>query len=361
MPTGLPRPASGPVLALDIGGTWFRSALVGPQRCIRDRRAVPAISRRNHPGATPAELKERLVDHLVAEARARAATEPGLARVGISMGAALHQHTGVIWNSGPLWGDDATPFDLPTKLRQRAPDLVWHVVNDVSAALLALVLGAAEPPTHDVCYITVSTGIAARIWSHRAGGIVVDEISGLQGEIGHLPVMAEFLGRVLPTVCDCGGAQHLNSVSSGRGIATVLAHIANEYPVVAAALGIVPGADPVEAFTRALERDAPFARDVLSTCLRPLATCVLSMIACNPAVTKIHFGGGVTAGLGKARWKDALVTELDRYGAYQISSRKPGFFHDLIDVVDATDLGLVGAGLVALRAAPANLVPLEAI
>lgn len=342
-------------IAMDIGGTWFRSARVGADGQVVDRRSAPALSARNHPGKTALELQDALVTYLIAEARYHARQAPRSSMVGISMGAALDHRTGVIWNSGPLWGAFNTPFDLGGALRRQAPEFNWHVTNDVSAALLALVAQSGQPDGSDVCYVTVSTGIAARIWSARAGGIVVDSIAGMQCEIGHLPVTAEFRGGFLPLTCDCGGAHHLNAVSSGRGMESVLQHVLNCHPEIARGLGLAQSSDFAAEFKAALERDAPFARDLLSTCLRPLARVILSMLTCNPAIARIYFGGGVPAGLGPELWRDALLAELEAYGAYQISDRYPGFFRDLIRVVDGADLGLLGAAQIATCNVPVVL------
>ncbi|MDO6589135.1 hypothetical protein DS901_04235 [Loktanella sp. D2R18] len=346
---------AGQAIAMDIGGTWFRSARVGADGGLSDRRSAPALSARNHPEKTAADLRAALFSYLVAEARHHADRAPGIGAVGVSMGAAMHHRTGVIWNSGPLWGACSDPFDLGSALRQRAPEFDWHVTNDVSAALLALVTGDGHPVVSDTCYITVSTGIAARIWSARAGGIVIDDIAGLQGEIGHLPVTATFRGRVLPLTCDCGGAHHLNAVSSGRGMEAVLEHVRETHPGIAHGLGLAQGGDHITAFGTALDRDAHFAHDILSTCLRPLAQVVLTMIAANPAIARIHFGGGVLDGLGPERWRDALIGELETYGAYQISERHPAFFNELVRIVDGGDLGLLGAAQIATRGAPVFL------
>jgi predicted NBD/HSP70 family sugar kinase len=342
-------------IAMDIGGTWFRSARVGADGQVMDRRSAPALSARNHPGKTALELQDALVTYLIAEARHHAGQAPGCCTVGISMGAALDHRTGVIWNSGPLWGACNIPFDLGSALRRHSPEFKWHVTNDVSAALLALVAQNEQPGGSDVCYITVSTGIAARIWSARAGGIVVDDIAGMQGEIGHLPVTAEFRGRVLHLTCDCGGAQHLNAVSSGRGMVSVLQHVLDCHPEIARGLGLVLGGDFAAEIKAALERDAPYARDLLSTCLRPLAQVILSILTCNPAIARIHFGGGVLAGLGPELWRDALLVELESFGAYQISDRHPGYFWDLVRVVDGADLGLLGAAQIATCGVPVVL------
>jgi len=139
-------------------------------------------------------------------------------RVSIALGAALDQRTGVVWNAGPLWGDHCEPFDLRTALQSALPQIDWIIVNDVTATLVSIARQRREPLTGTLMYVTVSTGIAARTWSSALDGIPIDGLAGLQGEIGHLPVACSFRESVLHGRCDCGGSDHLNAFSSGRGL-----------------------------------------------------------------------------------------------------------------------------------------------
>jgi len=343
------------VIVIDVGGTLFRSARVGVAGQLEDRRTTPAISMRNYPGKSTADLQKDLLAYLITEARFHRAVARGSCTVGVSVGAALHHRTGVIWNSGPLWGGSNVPFELSRKLREQAPEFDWHITNDVTAALLAVIAQGGHPVGRDICYVTVSTGIAARIWFANTAGIVVDDVAGLQGEIGHIPVTAEFQGKTLPLTCDCGGLHHLNAVSSGRGIEAVLDHIRCTIPEISRELNLVSGGDHAATFKAALDRGSPIARELLSTCLRPLAQVVLTMIACNPSIARIYFGGGVPTGLGLKLWRDAFLQVLDLYGAYQISGRYPEFFGEMIRVVDGTDLSLLGAGWIASQTDPVYL------
>ncbi|MCG8711017.1 iron-containing alcohol dehydrogenase [Brenneria sp. 4F2] len=61
-----------------------------------------------------------------------------------------------------LWGSHEAPFDMLGALSSKRADVAWHVVNDVTAALLHAASLPLCAEDQKVMLVTISTGIAAR-------------------------------------------------------------------------------------------------------------------------------------------------------------------------------------------------------
>lgn len=98
-------------------------------------------------------------------------------------------------------------LDVGPELSRRLDNADVHVINDLTAAGLALAAGGL----HDFAVITVGSGIGHKVF---AGGKPVVGPGGRGGELGHLVVDWS------PTAaaCDCGGRGHLGAMASGRAI-----------------------------------------------------------------------------------------------------------------------------------------------
>lgn len=362
--TSRPRAASHPgtrttlpseILAFDIGATWFRSAVCSSSGTLTSRAARPAVSFRSHPECSVPHLQGLLVDYLVDEAERLRGGHATACEVAVSFGAALNGHNGFVYDSGPLWGPNSRPLDLLQVLRQRAPHLRWRIVNDVTAALLRHV--AADPArVHGrTALITVSSGIAARVYDHARRCVPLDPEHGLQGEIGHLPVECSFAGRRLSLRCDCGGVDHLNAFTSGRGITAVLGELARwpDSGFAASQLaqqGTAP-AKAGEALAAAVLAGDPWSRRVLAAVLQPMARVLTVMLAHDPELDPILFVGGVATGLGET-FVATLCEQLEAIGLYQVTTRDPGYFRRRLRLGSGDDdSGLLGCG-VAARLAP---------
>jgi predicted NBD/HSP70 family sugar kinase len=344
----LEAPVRSPTIVFDIGGTWFRSAIVEPDGEISDIRRQPAISYVSHPTESAKWLHDAFVRYVTEEVTLRMCERSDIAsRVSISLGAALDQRTGVVWNAGPLWGDHGDAFDLRAALHSAMPRIDWTVVNDVTATLLSIVRHRQESLKGTLVYVTISTGIAARSWSSSLNGIPLDGLTGLQGEIGHLPVTCSFRGAVLHGRCGCGGSNHLNAFASGRGLEFLLQAIGNSYPDVASKLGDAKSGSAIRGFTEALGRECPIAAEILQAAVDPLARILLTALTMDPHISRIFFGGGVIDGVGHSLWLKVLLEKLRGYGPYQISDRSPAFLDHLLEVVDTRDAGLSGAACAA--------------
>ncbi|MFI6291671.1 ROK family protein [Nonomuraea sp. NPDC050790] len=326
-----------PIVVLDVGGThlrwatWSRARGLGPVR----RAATPSLAN-GDPGPA-GRLRERLV-------AAMARVVPERSTAGVSFGAALNHRSGAVYASAPLWGACTTPFDLLGALSAARPDVRWHVVNDVTAALLHLADGLAGQDRRKVLLVTVSTGIACRILDRRSGAIPTDD-HGLQGEIGHLPASVSIAGQRVDLRCDCGEMNHVSSFSSGPGIRRLAEAVQRRDP------GRVAFEDSL---VKALDAGDRTAGEILRAATLPVAEVVRTALCLDPELDLVAFTGGVTHALG-AHYRRELLGHLTARGLYLTSTLSPGWIADRLMVCPAGQVDcLVGAGLAAETARAAS-------
>ncbi|WP_053732554.1 ROK family protein [Nocardia sp. NRRL S-836] len=329
---------------VDVGGTHLRWASWSAGGGLRDRRSRPAPSFRSHPSLPVTELRRLLVETICAEV-------PHGAVAGVSFGAAMNQHNATVYASAPLWGAHDEPFDLLGALRSVRSDVDWHVVNDVTAALLH-VASTRFATDRKVLLATISTGIACRTLDR--GRIPLDA-SGLQGEIGHLPAVAHLAGAPVVLHCDCGEPGHLAAYSSGRGIARMADVLRQRRPQEWAASALADtGAAFERVFTAAVEAGDALAAELLAAVTAPVADVLRTALCLDPDLDRIVLTGGVATSFG-GRYREALLAHLERTGLYLTSRYTPEWVADRIVVVGPGEADcLVGAGIAASAAAGAG-------
>ncbi len=196
-------PAERPVLAIDLGGTQIRTALIAPDRTVHARHAEPT---RDDDGIE--SVLRRIVELAAASRRdAAAAGLPPPIGVGISSPGPLDPRRGVVlappnlerWRNVPLRDVVADGLDLPAFLER-----------DTNVAAQAEWRYGAGRGTTNLVYITVSTGVGA--------GAIVDGRPllgpmGTAGELGHLVVDLD------GPACGCGGIGHVEAIASGTALA----------------------------------------------------------------------------------------------------------------------------------------------
>jgi glucokinase len=332
------------VTVFDVGGTHVRWAAWSPERGLGkvERRPSPSFSRL--PDTPAEELQAMLVREMTGPV-------PSGGTAGVSFGAALDHRTGTVYASAPLWGAHAEPYDLGAVLRAARPDARWHVVNDVTAALLHLADSPRARGRDKVLLATISTGIACRTIDRRTGDIPVDGC-GLQGEIGHLPASLTLDGKPVDLRCDCGRPGHVAAFSSGPGVrrlAEVLrARRPGEWSDSALGASLAGGEAFETALRAALDQDDPLARTLLDAATGPVADVVRTALCLDPRIDLVAFTGGVAVGLGE-HYRTALLGHLERCGLYLTGEREPGWVGERVAVCDPDEAdGLVGAGLAAL-------------
>jgi predicted NBD/HSP70 family sugar kinase len=324
--------------AVDVGGTRLRTALV-TGRDVDLVADVRTVSRLTRPDCTANELVALLLDQVVEQCRPLVAH--GCVEIGVSLGAAMDASTGVVLASAPLWGPARVHVAAAEELTQREPGVRWVVVNDLTAAALD-VDDVTPPGPRRVAALTVSSGIALRTYDRDRGTPLFSPVTGLQGEIGHLPTRVAVHGRELRLACDCGDEGHVSAYCSGPGIAAVVGELR-------AALGddAVPWATSTAllAAVRGGDRDATSLLDALT---RPLADILLALATLDPDVGVVGLTGGVVEAAGEA-YRASLLRHLTAAGLYGADPRDAGFLERFLVVVEAFAC-LRGAALAVSRA-----------
>ena len=220
------------VLALDLGGTKLRMALVTEQGDLLEATETPSAS---------FESPQTMANEAASISSRLMAKVPGGVRpLGLAAAVAgvLDQPRGYLSASPNLPDWQGVPLKALLEQEMRLPCLLE---NDANAAALGEVhRGAGQGYSH-VLYVTVSTGLG--------GGIVISGqlyrgSTGMAGEIGH--ILVEPGGPL----CGCGNRGCLEAVASGTAIARY------------AAEELAKGASPSLAQRASLEGEGPTAEDV---------------------------------------------------------------------------------------------------
>ena len=188
-----------PILAVDFGGTNIRVA-----RFESEQPPFQAhIKTPTEASAGPQAVIQRLEDaiaSLLPEDRSDM-------RIGIGAPGPLDPHSGTILNAPNLPGWK----DIP--LRRMIEDefnLPVSVGNDANVAALGEWKFGAGRGTHDMVYLTVSTGIGGGV---IAGDQLLLGLHGLAAELGHVTVDPQ------GPRCSCGKIGHIEAFASGPAIA----------------------------------------------------------------------------------------------------------------------------------------------
>ena len=188
------------VIAVDLGGTNLRAALVGSDATILAHTAVPTPTAGLSGAVITAAIIAR-VEALLALPEGREVTAIGVASAG-----PLDPGRGWVTNSPniafpvvEITGPIGDRFGLPVSL-----------INDARAGVLGERWAGAARGSDNVVYITLSTGIG--------GGAVVNGrlllgMDGNAGDIGHIPVDTHY-----NLVCGCGFAGHWEAYASAKNI-----------------------------------------------------------------------------------------------------------------------------------------------
>ena len=247
-------------VALDVGGTWTRTALVNESGDVLWRDRAPTLR-----GQGTAALLEQLAQSV---RRGCDAAAPASIR-GIALGLAgpLDPHTGVLYAPPNLTEMDGISLTRQWGDSMGAPVLVG---NDATLAALGEHHYGAGQGCHTLVYITLSTGIG--------GGIVIDGrlfqgASGFAGEVGHTRVDSN------GPECGCGSRGCLEAVASGTGIARqARARIARgEASLLAAEISPIDAIEAVHVFEAASRQDR-LAQDIVDKAARGLAVGLLNVM-----------------------------------------------------------------------------------
>ncbi|MBI2505294.1 MAG: ROK family protein [Candidatus Latescibacteria bacterium] len=263
------------ILAIDIGGTHYKLALVSAEGQIH----------RLHQGSTDRTGGAAwMIPRLLQEGRTLLTQAPASVRAcGIGFGGPVDFAGQRILSSTHVggWNEICLPRIIEAELGLRAV-----VENDANAGGLGeLVFGVGQGCRHLV-YLTISTGIG--------GGIIIDGqvyrgANGQAGELGHLPILPE------GPECDCGNQGCLEALCSGKSIGRRAEEAVVRQPARGAELRRLAGAGPLsaEVVFKAARQGDELARELVEeTCLylgMGLATLINIL-----APEMIVLGGGVS-------------------------------------------------------------------
>ncbi len=324
--------SSAPVLALDLGASRIRAAVVLPDGSLAAR-AEGVTRSSDGPQAVVADMIGLLQ---AVRAAAPADIAASLSGIGVCAPGPLDAAAGRLIdtpNLGPAFRD--TPITGPIAAALGLPAALER--DTVVALLGELGFGAARD-ARDAVYITVSTGVGGAV---LAGGRLLAGADGLAGEIGHLTVDLD------GPMCGCGGRGHLEAIASGSGLARAAADLVatGRAPGLTAMATLVGRRLSARDLAEADAAGDPDAAALLDRARRAFAAAMVGVVdVFNPEV--IVVGGSLAHGqgerlLGPAR--DAVAREAFRIQAARVR---------LVPARLGDDVGLVGAlGLVGSRAA----------
>ncbi len=296
------------VVALDVGGTGMKCALVRPDGTVHHTERHPTLAARG-PEAVIATILE-IAAGLAGKARADG-LDP--VAVGITAPGVVDELNGVA-----VWSANVGFRDVPLRaLLQDRLGLPATLGHDVRAGGIAEArLGAGRGERH-VLFVAIGTGIAAALVVDGAG---YSGAHGAAGELGHIVV------RPGGTPCGCGLRGCLEAEASARAIGRRYAHLA-----------AAPEATALDVMTKTAQGD-PVATSVWVEAVDALADGLVTAQALYDVNVLVLGGGLAEAG-------DALL------GPLRSGIRERVTFHRVPEIVRAElgdNAGCIGAALLAL-------------
>ena len=296
------------VLALDVGGTGMKCALVAPDGTVRHAERHPTLAGRG-PRAVVANILQIAAD-LAATARTDG-LDP--LAVGVAVPGVVDEAGGVA-----VWSANVGFRDVP--LRQLIADrlgLPAALGHDVRAGGLAEARRGAGRGRRHALFVAIGTGIAAALVVDGSG---FPGAHGAAGELGHIVV------RPGGTPCGCGARGCLEAEASARAIGRRYAGLAGK-----------PATTAFDVVTRA-EAGDPVAGAVWREAVGALADGLVTAQALYDVDVLVVGGGLAEAG-------DALLVPLrSAFGERVTFHRKP----EIVRAELGDSAGCVGAALLAL-------------
>jgi glucokinase len=188
------------VVALDVGGTGMKCALVRPGGAVHHTERHPTLAARG-----PEAVTANILD--VAAGLADRARAEGLRPVaaGVAVPGVVDEETGTaVWSSNVGFRD--VPLRDLVSARLGVPATLGHDVRVGGVAEARLGAGRDE---RNVLFIAIGTGIAA---AHVVDGKAFGGAHGAAGEVGHVIV------RPGGPPCGCGARGCLESVASASAV-----------------------------------------------------------------------------------------------------------------------------------------------
>ncbi len=296
------------MVALDVGGTGMKCALVRPDGTVHHTERHATLAERG-----PEAVLGTILD--VATGLAERARADGLDPVaaGVAVPGVVDEENGLaVWSSNIGFRD--VPVRRRIEERLGVPAVLGHDVRVGGTAEARL--GAGRGHQH-VLFVAIGTGIAAALVVNGAG---YGGAHGAAGEVGHIVV------RPGGAPCGCGMTGCMEAHGSAKAIGRRYAELSGD-----------PGATALDVVTRAGAGDA-LARTVWDEAIEALADGLVTAQA-------LYDVGVLVLGGGLAEAGDALLHPLGEAFRRRIS------FHRMPEIVRADlgdEAGCIGAALLAL-------------
>jgi glucokinase len=326
---------TGPVLALDLGGTNARAAVVTPDGVLTSRRSGPTPMAEG--AAAVVEYCAGLMEAALFEHRSGGGAAP--IAIGICAPGPLDARTGALIDP-PNLRDEWWGFPLAPTLGERF-GVPAALEKDTNVSILGEAVFGAGRGADDLVYLTISTGIGGAILS---GGRLLTGPDGVAGELGHLTVDMD------GPLCGCGARGHLEALASGTGIANaardaldageparILRRVAEEV-----APAPISGAD----VARAADLGDAVAGVIIERARRAVAVSVVSIVDIF-GPDAVILGGGISIA-----WGERLVgpaREAVATTAFRIQAARA----KVVPAALGDDVGLVGTVPLVASALPA--------
>jgi len=191
-----------PVLAIDLGGTKIRTAIISNKGQIIAKEDCPTLADEGVESVTG-----RILASIARLLSLRNLDPFQLHSISIAAAGAIDFEQGLITSSPNLPGWHNVPLRDIVSSKYKVNTLL---INDASAAVLGEHRFGAGRGVSNLILLTVGTGIG--------GGIIIDGklycgTSGSAGEIGHMTI------DVSGTRCNCGNTGCLETLASGSAMA----------------------------------------------------------------------------------------------------------------------------------------------
>lgn len=310
------------VIAIDIGGTHFRVALVSDEGVILERHA-DLVNSDQPPDHALGRIRDAAADMLSRAGRER------VRGVGAATAGLVTPGTGVLLMSPnlPTW------YNTPLKqIWERELELPAWVGNDANLAALGERRFGAGRGSDDLVYITCSTGVGGGVIT---GGRLVSGFRGFAGEIGHMTI------DIHGPRCRCGNVGCLEVMASGTAIARMARErlAAGESSSIGALAAGDLGSISAKMVAEAARSGDSLAADVMNTAAANLGVGVVNLVHIfNPEVVVI--GGGVS------RAGDLLFDPVRRVVAER---SMPDIPVEIVPAALGDDSGLLGAAALVME------------
>ncbi|MEM3852088.1 MAG: ROK family protein [Methanomassiliicoccales archaeon] len=273
-----------PVLAVDLGGTWMRSAIVENGRVTCPlKKGAPGFRLL---GQQLTRLQRKFLDEMSALVDFYRAEGFNVSKFAIGFPGPIKD--GYAYSAPTLWGNMRKPYPLLSELKKELGKKgIESIVieNDVTAIGYSYL----TEDNRTFCIITVSSGIGNKIFYE---GRVMRGDAAIGGEIGHWYCGDEYRDFI----CDCGQRGHLGAVSSGRGAEKIAERIKNNFKDISE-IALLPEINTLHISTGLKKRDA-LALETLRIAVTPLAAA-MNLINLATGVSKFVLVGGFALSCGE--------------------------------------------------------------